>query len=922
MKRIIVFSRQKLKSFFLISFLLIAPIFFNTGKSYAQAWLWAKSYGGVSVDQGEKICNDASGNTITGGTFSSQSINIGTLTLNNAGTTGKDICISKYDPNGNLLWVRRIGGTADERLGGICTDQNGRIYVTGSFFSTSISIPPLTIGNTGTNEDIFVACFDSFGSIVWLTRYGSAGYLDGAYDCIYSNTQSALYIVGAYSSPVLTFSTTNVINSNSSGGLDMFLAKFNSAGIPLWATGSGLSGTSEAALGVELDASNSHVFVSGTFYSAPTTAIGSTTLTSYGGRDSFLAKWSDLGVFQWALNIGCVTDDTYGDMSTDASGNLYIAGYYDGPSLFIGPSTLTNTGMYDGFLAKFNPSGTLAWANPIGSGPQQEIPLGVTVDGNNNVYVGGYFSGTVVTIGTSTVANTNPGATNDLFVVKYNNLGNTQWVSTAAGISSERATDVSADALGNLYVAGFYNVSGPTSFGTTTLNSLGGQDGFVAKIGCLTATISGISSICEGTSATLTAGGATNYTWSTGATTPSIIITPTANTSYSVLGAVGSCTGTSTNYSVTFLPASVNAGPNLNLLCNETQIINATSNPPNPVSLIWTPTIGLNNNTLLTPSVIATTSSIQYTLFANLSNGCVANDFVTISQYAPTPAICMVTVDSIGVNNLILWDKSSYPDADTFYVYRDIANNNYQLIGKVLSSSSFGEFQDTVRSLYLANGDPKVSSWRYKISYIDSCGNVSAKSPFHKTLFVQNNNGNFTWNDYQIEGQPIPVPALNNYVFRRDNVATGNWQNIQMLSSISTAYTDPNYNAFAATADWRAETQWAIQCNSNYLKTNMAATVKRSKSNLSNNRLIGLKEKSLEKFTSIYPNPSKDVINIDIRFSEDYELIIENCLGQVVYVSKENNGNKAITVNKFTKGLYSLKIKTINNVLTRKIIIE
>lgn len=913
----------------LVTFIFITGFAaFNTS-CYAQSWLWAKSHGGGLSDKGRKVCTDASGNVYAAGTYSSSSISFGTINLSNSGSG--DVYVVKYDANGNAIWANKIGGAGNEEVGDICTDAAGKVYILGSYTSTLINVAPfMSVSNTNASSNVFLEIIDAQGSPVIITSYASTGW-DHGYSCTFSDSQSALYIVGDYDGSTIDFFPTTLTKTGGAG--DMFIAKLNINGpnvTTAWAVSTGGANATEQPIAVVLDNTNSNIYVSGHFYGTNSTFVGTTNLlANTTGKNSFLSKWTSAGTFQWALNFGSPVaspsspDTENTGLAIDATNNCYLTGFFNCPVLGISTTTIANSGSFssDGYLAKFNSTGTYQWINSIGGSADDKI-TGITSVGND-IYFSGSFSGTTAAVGTTTLINSTPAFNStDLFIAKYNSLGNFQWATVAPGIASEVANDIASDVTGNLYVTGFYNASGPTSFGTTTLTSQGSQDGFISKIGCLTATISGLSNVCEGTSATLTASGATSYTWSNGATTTSIVITPSANVSYSVLGAIGSCTGASTNFSVTFLPASVNAGPNLSLTCNQSQVINASTNPPNPNSVIWTPTVGLNSNTILTPSVIATLPVTQYTLQANLNNGCAASGTVTISQYAVTPYICMVTVDSIGVNNLILWDKASFPDADTFYVYRDIANNNYQLIGKVLATASFGEFQDTVRSLYSANGDPKVASWRYKIAYIDICGTLSAKSLFHKTLFIQNNNGNFTWNDYQIEGQPIPVPALNNYVFRRDNSATGNWQNIQMLSSISTAYTDPNYNSFAATADWRAETIWGLQCSSSYFKNNSAATVKRSKSNLSNNRMIGIKENNLEKYISVYPNPSNYFINLEVKFNENYDLVIENALDQIILQFIAVSGNKEIKVSHFDKGIYYLRIKTATGTVNKKMIIE
>lgn len=914
------------KSFFVLA-LLIGISFGNGSKCFSQGWQFAKSQGGNGDDGGRITTTDPSGNVYVAGTFYSASLPIGTLTpLTNAGVGTSDAFLAKFDANGNALWSQRIGGAQYDDISGITLDPTGQIWVTGSFNSTLISVPPATMGNsnsTGNFYDGYIAVFSSIGSCQGLVAFGGAGdqYATG---CVFSGSQNCLYVTGHYATPTMTVAPTTLTNTSASGKYDVFLARFTTAGTVTWAKTTGGINSDDRVSSISVDASG-FPYIGGTF--SPNlvlgnTVIGTTTLTSLGMQDIFMAKYNTAGVFQWAQGIGSNQGGDYlTDLKIDGANNICISGYYQLSTLNVSTITLPNSGGYDAFIAKYSSVGAVQWANKIGAA-FDEYGYGLDVDGSNNIYLAGAFNSTAVAVGTTTLANTTTTISySDAFVTKYNSTGAPQWAVNPHGNYNEVGYDVSSDVLGNVYVVGQFNVAGPTAFGTTTLTSAGLYDSFLAKIGCLTATIAGVSNVCAGISATLVAGGATSYSWSTGATTSSIIITPTASAIYTVSGTTGSCTGVSNPYTVTLLPASVNTGGNLNLLCNQKQIINASCIPSNPTSVVWTPTIGLSSSTVLTPSVNAPGPSTQYTVTANLNNGCVAKGVITVTQFAPTPNICMVTVDSIGVNNLILWDKTAYPDADTFFVYRDISNNNYKLIGKVLPSAPYGEFQDTVRSLYAANGDPNASAWRYKIAYRDSCGNLSAQSPYHKTIFMQNNSGNFTWNDYQIEGQSIPVPVLSNYIFRRDNLGNGNWQNIQTLSSISTAYTDPSYSSFVATADWRAETVWGLSCNSSYLKSPLAA-VKRSKSNLSNNKMIGLKENNLEKYISVFPNPANELLMLNFRSNDNYDVTIINSIGQEIYHSKNNSGNIRIDVKDLAEGFYNIKITTVNGSLNKKIIIE
>lgn len=150
--------------------------------------------------------------------------------------------------------------------------------------------------------------------------------------------------------------------------------------------------------------------------------------------------------------------------------------------------------------------------------------------------------------------------------------------------------------------------------------------------------------MCQGSSVPLTASGATTYSWSTGATTTSISVSPTVSTNYTVTGTTGSCVGTPATFSVTFLPAGLSAGSNLNMLCKQKAVLNATCNPASPASVVWSPATNLSSASVLNPTVTSGAGTTNYTLNVTLSNGCIKLSTVNISSYAQTPDICQVTV--------------------------------------------------------------------------------------------------------------------------------------------------------------------------------------------------------------------------------------------------------------------------------------
>lgn len=741
------FTKKIMQKLVLILALVVSISFTKSGACFSQGWAWAKSQGGLNNDAGRSVCTDPSGNVIVAGGFFAPSMQIGTVTINSLG--GGDIYLAKFDPSGNVIWVQTIGGTGLDVVGGVCTSTNGDIYISGSYDSPNLTVSTYNLSQASTvgNMDIFVAKFNTNGAALWALKYGTTGN-ERATGVNYSNSLGNVLLTGYYSSPTFTIGAYNMTNTSATGSYDCFVAKFN----PTFGTATGafsLGGANANDYGYTIRSDASSFYLGGSFspITGSVSSIG-VAVSSFGSQDVFITKYSNANVFQWVRTGGSssTSADYFTGMDIDAASNIYLSGAYYGLPLVIGTATLANSGTNDGFIAKYNSAGTFQWANKVG-GAGSDFAYDVAVDANSNAYLTGYFAGTVVTVGSYSLTNTTPGTNQDIFVVKYNSAGTPQWVSSATSIGGETAYAIASDAIGNVYITGSYNIAGPITFGSSTLTSAGNNDSFLSKIGCLTATINGLSNVCSGSSATLTASGATNYTWSTGATGNSIVITPTVNSTYTVIGATGVCSEVSSPFNISLLQANINAGPNLSLTCGQSQIINAIASPSNPTSVIWSPTVGLSGLTSLSPTVTSGIIPQNYTVTVVLSNSCVVKDVVNVSSYAPTPQICMVTVDSLGINNELYWDKTLYSKIDSFIVYRETSTNIFKRIAAV-GKNALSMYTDTARSVGPANGDPNITSYKYKLQFRDSCGNYSALSPWHQTIFVQDQqNGNFNWNE-------------------------------------------------------------------------------------------------------------------------------------------------------------------------------
>lgn len=180
------------------------------------------------------------------------------------------------------------------------------------------------------------------------------------------------------------------------------------------------------------------------------------------------------------------------------------------------------------------------------------------------------------------------GATATLTALSSGPAPNTYTWSTSA------TTSVITSSLTGVYNVTVTNSQGCRGSKTYSLNSAAGAT--------LVATANP-TALCSGSSATLSVTGASSYTWSTGGTTPNIVVTPTTTTTYTVRGVTGACTGTTS----------------LILTVNSTPTIVATSSSPsicigNSVTLMasgassytWNPGALSGSSVVVSPTVTTT----------------------------------------------------------------------------------------------------------------------------------------------------------------------------------------------------------------------------------------------------------------------------------------------------------------------------
>jgi hypothetical protein len=280
----------------------------------------------------------------------------------------------------------------------------------------------------------------------------------------------------------------------------------------------------------------------------------------------------------------------------------------------------------------------------------------------------------------------------------------------------------------------------------------------------------------------------------------------------------------------------------------------------------------------------------------------------------PAPEICIVTVDSTSTNNVVYWDKTLFDHVDSVIVYRETTTNIYKRIGAV-SNNAPGLFVDTIRQRYFPyTGNPNVGSYRYKLQIRDTCGNYSELGPYHNTIFISHTGSLFSWNNYEIEGQPVPLPQLLSYQLFRDTDANGNWMLVAGVSGNQLALNDPDYSTWP-NALRRVEAIWSTNC------------LYKESGNISRSNITGLKPNGVFEnngisnyAVSVSPNPfsvetviqtSHPLINASLKvYDINGKLVrqINNITGQSITLFRDN----------LPGGLYFIKLLQENKMIAEE----
>jgi hypothetical protein len=385
-----------------------------------------------------------------------------------------------------LVYSTYLGGSGSDIGNAITTDAGGNVYLIGNTDSSDFPTASPYQGTKGAIGDVFVAKFDSTGTVLIYSTYLGGNVDDIGRGIVVDNAGNA-YITGWTNSS--DFPTVSPIQLDQVG-TDAFIAKLNPSGSALvYATylgGSAAAGGTgtDVGMGISIDSAG-NAYIVGETGSANFPTAGSPLQGTKGGvKDAFIAKLNPSGsALVFSTFLGGNGNDTGYSIDLDTSNNVYVTGQTASTSFpTASPFQAIYGGSTDAFVAKLNPSGsTLIYSTYLG-GTGSDISRDITIGSSDNAYISGYTNST--NFPTSSPFQTSNGGGYDAFAIKLNVAGSALNYSTyLGGSASDFSTAVVVDPNGNAYISGSTDSANfPISSSPFQTTYGGSTDVFITKL--------------------------------------------------------------------------------------------------------------------------------------------------------------------------------------------------------------------------------------------------------------------------------------------------------------------------------------------------------------------------------------------------------------------------------------------------------
>ncbi len=338
----------------------------------------------IDMDEVKQILTDSQGNIIIIGATNSLDF---PSTFNDTRKNDsywypwdQDAYITKFSPEGNLLWSRIIGGSGLDICYDGAIDTQNNIIIKG--YTDSEEFPVTGERSNREYGNTFLLKLAKNGTLVWSNTYPSEWYYEDSGGIDTDSLDNIIITGSVYGNESYPNAMYNILNPFSENAL---IIKLTSNGSTIWTHIVG-GNRDDFGRSVEVD-NDDNILVSGETRSIDFPSIGTHSYYNETGYNSiFLLKIYPNGEIDWSHLIGGGDDDSLHDLIVDNE-NIFIAGVSYSPDFPIINISIQEIQDYSkGFIVKYSHDGDLVWSSCF----KEDYCRRFTLNGNQNIVGIGY----------------------------------------------------------------------------------------------------------------------------------------------------------------------------------------------------------------------------------------------------------------------------------------------------------------------------------------------------------------------------------------------------------------------------------------------------------------------------------------------------------------------------------------------------
>jgi hypothetical protein len=296
--------------------------------------------------------------------------------------------------------------------------------------------------------------------------------------------------------------------------------------------------------------------------------------------------------------------------------------------------------------------------------------------------------------------------------------------------------------------------------------------------------------------------------------------------------------------------------------------------------------------------------------------GCTTVAEFWLNQDLPAaPTVCMVTVDSTGTQNVVVWDKSTTQEASYYNIYREGFCNelDFGIVGSV-PFDDLSVFYDTV-----VNSDTRT--WRYYVTAVDTCGFESNESEIHRTIHLtavvdSDTNVVLDWSEY------VGMQILGYKIYRRQPLGTL-FDYVDSIGPLTTNYLDTiDFTGYGEVV-YFVDAIPASVCNATRAYNQNEARSNHSRVSVpEDTSTISVNEISEISTISLYPNPTNDMVNLKVNSkNKNWTLQLMDQTGRIILSGKVQD-KAAFSTKEISSGVYFIRMTSdTNEIHTMKLMV-